>query len=230
MSIKSPENLIPNSDTDLIRDLMQERHDIVVGITEALEALPRGRSTKIDFGSLEDGRSFELSVTHQFLRGGPGPRFSDRNGFDVLSITDFLTEPGQEMPAKSPKYIITKHVPGTDMANMDPHYEISVGDSESVDGFRPIALVMQSILGSPSDIKIRGSSRTGTTWSSLFQHSLAQLQPTETAELQKTGLYVNPAEQAKLAEIKTIMALIVSQAINPDQLVMPVDLQTIAQA
>lgn len=88
-----------------------------------------------------------------------------------------------------------------------------------------MALVMQSILDSPKrgGGKIyEGSPRIIA--GNPFVERTAQLQPSELAELQETGLYFDPDAQAQFDEVQTIMELVVAQAnVSPDQPTLPLD-------
>jgi hypothetical protein len=131
-------------------------------------------------------------------------------------------------PDTFPMCRVTRIVPGTDTGLLRPHYEISVSDPDPRDGYRPVALVMQSILGSADQPKVRGSSRIEGFYE-LFPSSVEQLSAAEQAELRETGLYSNPSDQSRLAEVHTIMGLIVSQAdANADQPALPLPFQSVA--
>jgi hypothetical protein len=230
MSSQTPEAILPIGDTAPVRELAQERAAIVGKIPEVLQALPAGESTIVNsFGQTDGGRNLDLTVSHKFKRGGDGARMGDRNGFDTLDIAGSETSPAGEAARTFPMYRITRHVPATDMGNMATHYEISVADSDSANGYRPLALVMQSILGSAQKPRYEGSPRTNGYGYGLFEQSTDQLSPTERIELQTTGLFVNPSDEAKLAEVQTISALIITQAgASPDQPTLPIPFQSVS--
>jgi hypothetical protein len=212
----------PDPEAEPARDLWQERVAIIGRIDAALEALPSGSSTAIEHIGTRDGKSLGVVVAYDRSHGGRNSR-TDLHGLDELNIQGTVHGSEETEQTTFPMYRIRHTIPNTDSGWLEPHYEISAADPEGQDGYKPVALVMQSILHTKEGPTFSGSPKIGG-YADLFTDSIEQLSPTELAELQETGLYVNPEAQAKFTEVQTIMELVVAQSqVSPDQPTLPLD-------
>jgi len=193
------------------RNLVQERYQILGNIPDAFaskenggNALEYDKSITIEhFSTTEDGESLGATVARSRFEVTKASR-AWRGPDDSVITIDGKTEKRGSFPM----YKATLVVPGTDSGYLPAHFVVeSIGDGgEST----PIMCVMQSPVGVPSN-KTRGS------YSSFFNDVINRMPEDGLAELQATGLYVDPLAETQLDEVKTILELAIAQQEDPRQ-------------
>lgn len=193
------------------RDLVQERYRILGSIPDAFASKENGgRALKTDqpvavehFSTTDEGESIGATVT--------------RSRFKITNASRAWTGPDDsriainghtERRGSFPMYNVTAVVPGTDSGYLPAHFVVEAIDEGGE--ATPIMCVMQSPVGVPSR-KTRGS------YSSFFNDVIDRMPEVGLAELQETGLYVDPSAKAQLDEVKTILELAIAQQEDPHQ-------------
>lgn len=209
-----------------VRDLLMKRYELFGHIPAVVEALKYNEPLVIEHVGKRGGNDLGVTVTREPDHSNAGSRTANNpelNG--VLVVNGTVTQRDGNKSESFPMYRVTQTVPGTDTGYLIGHLEIAIAQE---DGYRPIALVMQSIYGTRKAPVVTGSPRT-TPHADLFGESKAQLSSEELTELQETGLYVDPNAQAQLTEVQTIMELVAAQATaSPNQPMLPLDFITAA--
>lgn len=185
-------------------ELLEKRKQIIGKINEAFNAVPRKESVQLDQYTHGDKEALEVSVRHDVVP----PRIQRGNSTDLLYIKGSLSREDQQKAVELPMYRVSKAIPLTDGGALDPHYEVSVADPATEGGYKVLALIEQSILGSKEDTRVTGS---GKIYTDLFdQHD--QLTPEQMSELKTTGIFIDPQATAMLAEVQDILEQVVNQA------------------
>lgn len=192
--------------TDQVVDLLQERAKIVASISDAFDSLPVDSRTIIEHAGIRDKKSLALLVTRRACSKKLAlGTWHDRKFGGVIEVAGTLTENNGKKSSIFPMYSITACGPGTDGGYLLPHYEIAMTTDE---GDRPVALVMQSILGD------RGNPTfSGTHWIDRnFFDSVKQLPVEGLSDLKNTGIYLGPEADKQLLEIHTILELAIARS------------------
>lgn len=216
------ETMVADLDPQAARDLASERAQIIGGINDTINTLPIGSDVRLRHVGTRDGRDLGVTVRSRHAYQRHAQKTYHKSDFNVsLDITGTTSDQdGQESP-EFPLYRVTRVVPGTDTGYLAPHFEVAVAEG---DDFRPIALVMQSVLGSPESRIYQGSPKVAPGYSELFRDGREHLSPEAEAELSETGLFVDPGAQAQLDEVRTILELAVIQdQAAPGQDMLPFD-------
>lgn len=216
----------PEHEEEPTRDLLQGRYELFGHIPAVVEALKYDKPVVIEhIGKRESGSLGVTVARHREHSSKRSRTWNDQKLNGVVVVNGTVTQESGEKSEPFPMYRVTQTVPGTDMGFLPGHLEVAVAEEG---GYKPIALVMQSILGTERAPVVKGSPRTSLR-NGLFDESKAQLSPEELTELQETGLYVDPDAQAQLTEVQTIMELVAAQATaSPDQPPLPLDFITAA--
>jgi hypothetical protein len=201
------------------RNLLEERQLIIGNIDASLASIPFEDTLNIEHVRRAEEGNLGATITKHQNRGPKGSRtWQDPRFGGVLEINGSVTKDNGEKSEPFPMYRVTGVQPGTDSGYLTPHYEIAVAEEGS---YRPIALVMQSILRTSEEPRVQGSPRIAY---GPFDESVKQLAPEDLTELKETGIYVDPNARAQLDEVYTIMELGIAQAaVGPDQPTLPLD-------
>lgn len=191
-------------DKEYNRQLMERRGKILGNIVAAARIVKGARTHEVvvpDYGK-NDEESLAPNIRYNSRHGSisRGPTLEN------LIINGEL-ERSNGLKQKLPMYRIGLLTPNTDSGIGKPMYEISVHDPEVKAQYQPLALIEQTILDRDEGPIVKPYTYLDRDYFGVH----GQLSPSEMAELQTTGIYVNPHGEAMLDEVQSILGLMISQ-------------------